>query len=161
MRIWESFVLLSFAAALAVSVPGISYSTDKDPDSSHIGLPFRSVPIKLGNKTVNAVVADSHQLRVQGLLGWASINEDAGMLLDFIVPGNYAIHMQGMKFPIDAIWIDSNGAIKLVYDEIPPDSGKVYPSLFSCRYCLEVQAGLCKKYGIKSGQNIAFMEQSQ
>ena len=117
---------------------------------------LRSMTITLGNKTILAKVADKDSSRIEGLLGWTSINDDTGMLLDFIVPGNYAIHMQGMKFPIDAIWIDSKGEIRLIYDDIPPNSGQVYPSMFPCRYCLEVKAGFCKKFGVKIGQNVSF-----
>ena len=76
------------------------------------------------------------------------------MLLDFIRPGLFAIHMQGMKFPIDALWIDSNGVIKLIYADIQPDSGSRYPSMLPVRYCLEVHVGFCKKHGIKEGQKV-------
>ncbi len=119
---------------------------------------LRSMTITLGDKTILAKVADNDPSRIQGLLGWTNINDETGMLLDFISEGNYAIHMQGMKFPIDAIWIDSKGAILLIYDDIQPNSGQVYPSMFPCRYCLEVKAGFCKKFGVKIGQNVRFGE---
>ncbi|MGO9121348.1 MAG: DUF192 domain-containing protein [Desulfomonilaceae bacterium] len=117
---------------------------------------LRSLAMTLGNKTILTKVADNDSSRIQGLLGWTNINDETGMLLDFIFEGNYAIHMQGMKFPIDAIWIDSKGAIRLIYDDIEPNSGQVYPSMFPCRYCLEVKAGFCKKFGVKIGQNVSF-----
>ncbi len=89
-------------------------------------------------------------------MGWETITEDQGMLLDFISEDEYAIHMQGMKFPIDSIWIDGNNEIKLVYSSIQPNSGQVYPAPVPVRYCLEVKAGLCQKYGIKAGQKVRF-----
>ncbi len=117
---------------------------------------LRSLPITLGSKTILAKVADNDSARIQGLLGWTTINEETGMLLEFPLESNYAIHMQGMKFPIDAIWIDSKGVIRLIYEDIQPNSGQVYPSMFPCRYCLEVKAGFCKKFGVKIGQNVSF-----
>ena len=117
---------------------------------------LRSMTLTLGNKTIMAKVADNDASRIEGLLGWTNIDDETGMLLDFILEGNYAIHMQGMKFPIDAIWIDSKGAVRQIYDDIQPDSGQIYPSTFPCRYCLEVKAGFCKKFGVKIGQSVSF-----
>ncbi len=117
---------------------------------------LRSLAVTLGNKTILAKVADNDSSRIQGLLGWSSINEETGMLLEFPFESNSAIHMQGMKFPIDAIWIDSKGEIRLIYEDIQPNSGQVYPSMFPCRYCLEVKAGFCKKFGVKIGQKVSF-----
>jgi hypothetical protein len=116
----------------------------------------QTVAITLGGKTIRAVLANTSESRVQGLLGWNSIDEETGMLLDFLIDAQSAIHMQGMKFPIDAIWADTNGEIKLIYEDIQPDKGLTYPSMFPSRYCLEVKAGFCKKYGVKSGHKLKF-----
>ena len=114
----------------------------------------REISITLGNQTIHTVVAENDASRRQGLLGWSQITEERGMLLDFAMEGQYAIHMQGMNFPIDAVWIDANGLIKLTYEGIIPDSGLIYPSMFPCRYCLEIKSGFCKKHGIKIGQTV-------
>ncbi len=118
--------------------------------------PFISptVPVTIGSKTIKATLANTNPTRIQGLLGWEQIREDQGMLLDFIRPGRFAIHMQGMKFPIDALWVDSAGVIKLIYSQIQPNSGIIYPSMFEVRYCLEIAPGFCRKYGIKEGQKV-------
>jgi uncharacterized membrane protein (UPF0127 family) len=115
-----------------------------------------TVRITLGTKAIVATLANTDKTRTEGLLGWSEIREDQGMLLDFIRSGVFAIHMQGMKFPIDAVWIDSNNVIKLIYEQIRPNSGIVYPSIFPVRYCLEIPAGFCKKHGIKEGQKVVF-----
>jgi uncharacterized protein len=115
-----------------------------------------TVRITLGAKTIVATLANTDKTRTEGLLGWSDIREDQGMLLDFIRSGVFAIHMQGMKFPIDAVWIDSNDVIRLIYEQIRPNSGIVYPSIFPVRYCLEIPAGFCKKHGIKEGQKVVF-----
>ena len=114
------------------------------------------ISITVGNKTFRAVVADTEPARIRGLLGWDRISEETGMLLDFIVEGAYAIHMQGMKFPIDAIWIDSKGVIQWRYEDIQPNTGQVFPSMFPSRYCLEVAAGFCRKFEVKVGDKVIF-----
>jgi uncharacterized protein len=119
------------------------------------------ISVTIGNTTFRAVVADTEPTRIRGLLGWDRISEETGMLLDFMVEGTYAIHMQGMKFPIDAIWIDSKGVIQWRYEDIPPNAGQVFPSMFPSRYCLEVAAGFCRKFGVKVGDKVIFGADSQ
>ena len=148
-----SVCFLIFATELRLGRPLIAAETASlQNPSQHL----RSMRVTLGNQTIVAKVADSDSSRIEGLLGWTNITDETGMLLDFIFEGNYAIHMQGMKFPIDAVWIDSKGAIRLIYDDIQPNSGQVYPSMFPCRYCLEIKAGFCKKFGVKIGQKVSF-----
>ena len=114
------------------------------------------IRISLAGRTIVADVANDDRTRRQGLLGWQSITDERGMLLDFGLEREYAIHMQGMKFPIDALWIDAAGNIKLIYHDIQPNSGLVYPSLLPCTYCLEIKAGFCKRFGVKMGRRIRF-----
>lgn len=115
-----------------------------------------TVAITIGTRTIRSVLANTDASRTQGLLGWETISDDTGMLLDFIEEMEAAIHMNGMKFAIDAVWIDRNGVIKLIYEDIPPNPVHVYPSMFKCRYCLELKAGFCKRYGVKIGQDVQF-----
>ncbi|MGD9818063.1 MAG: DUF192 domain-containing protein [Desulfomonilaceae bacterium] len=112
------------------------------------------VSITIGSKTIKATLANTGVLRVEGLLGWSSIDDESGMLLDFMTEGIYAIHMQGMKFAIDAIWIDSSDTVRLIYEDIKPNSGVTYPSMFPARYCLEVAAGFCRRHNVRSGQKM-------
>jgi len=154
LRIWMwTFVFIVPVEMWAQAAPLIA-AESAPPQSPSQNL--RSVSVTLGSKTISAKVADNDSSRTQGLLGWTTINEETGMLLDFPFESNYAIHMQGMKFPIDAIWIDSKGVIRLIYEDIQPNSGLTYPSMLPCRYCLEVKAGFCKKFGVKIGQNVSF-----
>ncbi len=118
--------------------------------------PLRKASVTLGETVVIASIAETDGARLQGLLGWATISEDQGMLLDFVNESEYAIHMQGMKFPIDAIWIDGKGEIKLIYHSVQPNSGEVYHSKGPARYCLETKAGLCRKFRVKIGQKVRF-----
>ena len=149
-RVVAAVACLIGAAMCAAINPACAGSV-AGPDS-----PLRTVPVLVGSKTVQAKVADNDPARHEGLLGWNTISEDDGMLLDFGREGKFAIHMQGMKFPIDAVWIGNDGEVKLVYEDIQPNSGQVYPAMFSCRYCLELKSGFCKKYGVQIGSRVTF-----
>ncbi|MBI5569362.1 MAG: DUF192 domain-containing protein [Desulfomonile tiedjei] len=149
-------VVLPVVTGLVIAVAMVETSGSTQDPAAATENKVRKVPLTIGHKTIQAVLADTEALRVQGLLGWDRITSETGMLLDFKMEGTYAIHMQGMKFPIDAIWVDSKGVVKLIYETIPANSGQIYPALFPCRYCLEVKAGFCKEYGVKIGSIMQF-----
>ena len=154
LRQWYHLALV----LLIVALVGMGH-TSVTAETPVAGGKTRTMPhvaITLGNRTINAVVANTPSTLRDGLLGWKTLPEDKGMLLDFGLEREYAIHMQGMKFPIDALWIDSSGEIRLIYQDIQPNSGKVYHSMFPCTYCLEISAGFCKKHGIEIGGKIRF-----
>jgi uncharacterized protein len=155
IRIATLTVLLMVLFVALAAILGLSQVAEAEDQMSSNPEP-RTISITLGNQTIRAVVAETDASRREGLLGWSQITEEKGMLLDFAMEGQSAIHMQGMKFPIDAVWIDANGLIKLIYEDITPNSGLIYPSMFPCRYCLEIKSGFCKKYGIKIGQTAQF-----
>jgi uncharacterized membrane protein (UPF0127 family) len=148
----RSITLLLMLSGLVIGVIGGGETTQAAEGSK----PLSTMPVTLGPKTVTASIANEDWSRVEGLLKWDTIADDQGMLLDFVIPAEYAIHMQGMKFPIDAVWIDANGLVKLIHENIQPDSGQIYASYFPCRYCLELKAGFCKRYGVRIGQTVVF-----
>lgn len=137
---------------------GVRAQVAGDPALTRSGITVRTkmVPIKIGDTTIDAVVADTNAARIQGLLGWKSINDSVGMLLDWTYTDRHAIHMQGMRFPIDAVWIDEKNLIRKIYRAIQPNSGRNFPSEHSCRYCLELNAGFCDRHRVKTGQTVHF-----
>jgi uncharacterized membrane protein (UPF0127 family) len=150
-RLFALLLLLSGTGIWTVLLhPAIASSAQDSRGDS------KMVSLAVGGKTIRAVLADTDSTRIRGLLGWNSISEDTGMLLDFMFEGTYAIHMQGMKFPIDAIWIDSKGVVQWRYEDLQPNAGQIFPSMFPSRYCLEVAAGFCRKFGVKAGDKVVF-----
>ncbi|MEW6532003.1 MAG: DUF192 domain-containing protein [Thermodesulfobacteriota bacterium] len=155
VRRQSSVILMAFLLAFMSLTSGkpICLAADQGAREAEA---ITTMELKLGNGTIKAVVADTPSSRTRGLLGWQSIDDNTGMLLDFVFEGIYAIHMQGMKFPIDAVWIDSTGRVLLVYENIQPNSGLTYPSLVRSRYCLELKAGSVKRLGLSMGNKVQF-----
>lgn len=118
--------------------------------------PMRKVVVSGAKGSIVAEIADTDQLRVKGLLGKKELKENQAMLLDFIRPGYYAIHMNGMAFPIDAIWMDETGKILNIYENIQPNSPQVFPSAEKARYCLEGPVGSVKRLGAVIGARLTF-----
>jgi uncharacterized protein len=146
--------LLLRAAVIAVCalivIPGATSRSEAQTSD------LKTITMLVGGKDIKVTVADTDQSRMEGLLGWSSITDEQGLLLEFSAPGEYAIHMQGMKFPIDAVWINANGKITLIYEEIMPNSGLIYASKTPAGYCLELNAGYCQRHDVKIGQEVVF-----
>lgn len=117
--------------------------------------------VQLRNQTRDAslvcarcLVADTLWTRGKGLLGRPSLPADEGLLL---VPGN-SIHMFGMKFAIDVIFLTEEDVVTDLAPNIGPGkmhvakdkagAGKPYAAL-------EVAAGTIARVGVQVGDQLA------
>lgn len=115
--------------------------------------------VKIGGQMVRVALAISPEAQAQGLGGYAGLPEGEGMLFVFDRPGKYMFWMEGMKFPIDIIWITENLQVVHVERNVPPES---YPTRFGpsayVKYVLEVPAGFTAKHDIKPGDPVLFTD---
>jgi hypothetical protein len=99
-------------------------------------------------------IADTSEKQIQGLSGRVSLAENSGMLF---VYNDYNIRlfwMKDMKFSLDIVWIKDNLVAGCdenvsVLDKNGYISRVESPS--EVNYVLEVNSGVCEKYGIKKG----------
>lgn len=121
--------------------------------------PYRDdLNIKVGDQVLRTEIASSSEQLKRGLGGRPCILPDQALLLKFSKPSAIRIWMKDMKFPIDAIWIDSSH--KVVAEEIDL-SPNTYPDSFvnkdhSAQYVLEVKANRSKELNINLGTTINF-----
>ncbi len=115
--------------------------------------------IQLRDSTRDAVIcarcvlADGLWTRGKGLLGRKSLGEDEGILL---VPGS-SIHMFGMRFAIDVIYLTREDVVTDLVENIGPGqmhvakdkggAGKPYAAL-------EVAAGTVTRLGVQVGDQL-------
>ncbi|MDI3536363.1 MAG: uncharacterized protein PWP16_1014 [Eubacteriaceae bacterium] len=93
-------------------------------------------------------VADSFMKRLLGLLGSKYLNDNQGLILE----NCKQVHMFGMKYPIDVIFLSSDGQV-LSYEEcLQP--GKVSAYVKEAKWVLEVQAGSFKKFQKNQSQKL-------
>lgn len=117
-----------------------------------------SVQLPLG--TIYAEVVDTPASRAQGLSGRRGLGEKEGMLFIFDHPGRYGFWMKDMLFPIDIIWINTDGVVVHVERNVSPSSYAVTnpPQTFinepDARYVLEVAAGQADKLGAHLGTGV-------
>ncbi len=128
---------------------GLYYLSLNMPVFTH---PYTQKNIHLGSNFITVDVADTDALRTQGLSGRATLAQGSGMLFVFEVDDLWGIWMKGMRFAIDIIWLDKNGAVVTIARDVSPAS---YPTAFyperPARYVLEVPAGYVAAYNIAEG----------
>jgi len=103
-------------------------------------------------------VADTDEERGRGLSDREMLQEGWGMLFVFERPGRYSFWMYRMHFPLDIIWLDSEGYVVYVVEDAQPCSMdgpcKTYDPTSEAKYVLEVNAGWVKKVGLKIGDQL-------
>lgn len=103
-----------------------------------------------GGDTVAARVrlADSFPSRLRGLLWRPPLRDGEGLLLS---PCN-AVHMWGMKYPIDVSFLDRHWNVVAVYERLGP--GKRSRRHRDARHALELPAGTLAAAGIGVGTRL-------
>ncbi|MCA9737120.1 MAG: DUF192 domain-containing protein [Gemmatimonadota bacterium] len=93
-------------------------------------------------------VADGPWSRLRGLLGRDALAPGEGLLL---TPCR-AIHMYGMRFPIDVAFLDPEGQVLAAYDSIRP--GQRTRRHGDARYALEIPAGTLTESRTRIGDTL-------
>jgi len=92
-------------------------------------------------------VAKGFFTRLRGLLGRKSLDKGEGLLLS---PCS-SIHCFGMRFAIDAIFLDSQYRVVNVHPDMQPGS---MASHRQARYVLELKAGAAERNKIEIGEQL-------
>lgn len=92
-------------------------------------------------------VADGFFSRLRGLLGRSGLEEGEGLLLS---PCS-SIHCLGMKFAIDAIFLDRGYCVVAIHENMKPGA---MASNRRARYVLELKAGEAARHNIQIGEQL-------
>ena len=92
---------------------------------------------------IRAEVADTFVKRARGLLGRDGVSPREGLL----IPKCNAIHTLGMRFPIDAEFLDRRGETVRVVRDIPPGRPLIWGG-WRAKRVLETQAASVRARGI-------------
>jgi hypothetical protein len=93
------------------------------------GLPVRTLPGGLA-----VIEAETHRSRRRGLSRLDALDPDDGLH----IPATPSIHMFGMRFALDLIWLDGDGAIVRVDYDVQP---RRFRTCTRARSVIEVNAG--------------------
>lgn len=113
---------------------------------------YPNPPLKIGDARIEIEIADSPMERQQGLSGRELLADNTGLFFVFDKDDFYHIWMKDMKFSIDIIWINDQGTVVTVKNNISPST---YPQTFTsdkpARFVLETPSGWAMRNGIKPG----------
>jgi len=93
----------------------------------------------------------------RGLMYRKELYNDNGMLFIFDKEENYPFWMKNTLIPLDIIWIDGNGKIVFVADNVQPCKSLICSSVnpgVSAKYVLEINAGISEKIGLNLGEEV-------
>lgn len=108
---------------------------------------------------VDVEVANTDELRAQGLMFRDQLAPGKGMIFFFAEDGVYPFWMKNTLIPLDMVWIDASRKVAHVKTNVPPCRIENCPSYdpgVPSRYVLEVAAGEAAKHGLKAGDPLRF-----
>jgi uncharacterized membrane protein (UPF0127 family) len=89
--------------------------------------------------------------RFLGLMGRAALDEDCGMFF----PRCSSIHMFFMRFPIDAVYVDTDRRVRKIVADLKPWRLSWCPAAYGV---LEAPAGWAARVGLSEGMRLQFEE---
>ena len=113
-----------------------------------------SVSIKLNsNESIefSVLIAESNKDRRQGLMHIEFMEKNQGMLFVFNPPRRVSMWMKNTPMSLDILFINRNGEVINMEENTTPYSTKALSSGGTIRWVLEINGGLAKKMGIKTG----------
>ncbi len=110
--------------------------------------------VTLGGHTFNADIVADAASRELGLSYRQNLPADNVMLFVFPSVSNWGIWMKGMNFPLDIFWLDSQGRVIYLKQNV---STSTYPTVFAptnsagALYVIEANAGTAASLGVSVG----------
>ena len=144
-----ALALVAVAAVVLVFFPGLLIG---DPG------PYNTTTVSVVDEngtslaTVEVRVADTFEKRYVGLSDTDSLASDEGMLFVHDEEGEHSYVMRGMDFPIDIVFLDSDGTVvEIVHAST---DGENAPYSARAKYVLEVNRGWANRTGTSVGDTV-------
>lgn len=115
-----------------------------------------SASITVGTHIYEVEIAQTLEQKAKGLAGRDSLADRHGMVFPFTKKSVLSFTMQGMRFPLDIIWI-ADGKIVDISQNLQPDTGMLasaYRPKAPADMVLELNAGVAAADGLKIGDSV-------
>jgi uncharacterized membrane protein (UPF0127 family) len=132
------------------------------PNGAHntsSGYSKTTVTVNNFHLTADLVTTDVQQAK--GLTIKDHLNENEGMLFVYQQPAEHPIWMKDMKFPIDLIWMDSNGVVTHIEHNVQPcipglACPTYTPGSNNSLYVLGTAAGFSQRHNVEVRTHVDF-----
>lgn len=129
-------------------------------DALQNGREYLRAKVSLEGFELSAEIPVTSELISRGLSVKNQLRENESMLFVFEEPSRYSFWMKDMRFPIDVIWLDSNGKIVHIEENLAPCPLVLvcpgYAPRADSQFVLETIAGFVQKHNVSLGTNIKF-----
>ncbi len=105
---------------------------------------------------IDAEIASNDIERARGLMYRNKMEENQGMFFLFEREQTQSFYMRNTLIPLDIIYINSKMKIVDIYKSTNPMDETSLPSAAPAQYVVEINGGLCEKYGIEIGDLIVY-----
>ncbi len=151
-------------AQVNISASGTSVAAAQATDSTSTDIANPTLPeetLSIDGATWTVELATTVVEQTRGLSYRPSLASGTGMLFIFPSPGVQNFWMKDMHFPLDMIWIGSDGTVAGFAENVPAPAPNtalwnlpVYTSPAGVSEVLEVNAGSVAKYRIQVGDRV-------
>lgn len=107
-----------------------------------------------GQARFSVELADTGDLRAQGLMFRESLSAGAGMLFVYDRPRPVAFWMRNTLIPLDMIFVGADGVVRKVHANAVPHDETPIPGGEDIQFVLEINGGLAGRIGIAAGSQM-------
>ena len=138
-------------AVLALLVPDIraSHAVETACDETKVQLRWAH-----GRSSFNVELADDAESRARGLMHRESLAPFSAMLFVYPSPRKASFWMKDTLIPLDILFFDHRGVLKMVHGEAQPFSLETIDGGDGIQYVLEINAGMARELGIPVGSEL-------
>lgn len=101
--------------------------------------------ISVSGKTFDAMEARSFLEKSRGLMFRKPLRDNECMVFFLGSSGYHSFWNLFVSFPIDIVWVDSNGAVTHIEEMVPPGSVEIRKPAKPSKYAIEFSGGTAKK----------------
>ena len=144
-RVWLLVALTTLLFALSV------------PESLRAD-PLLTYPLRIGEHTIRAELANTPETRRKGLMFRTRLAESSGMIFVFPRVQRISMWMKNTPTALSVAFIDADGRI-LNIEDMQPHSEESHSSSGPARFALEMNQGWFEKRGIRPGDEVVGLDQ--
>lgn len=136
--------------------PGPDPKCPADPDGKPPQVPITKLrfPGASNAPVVQAETMLTDEHRSRGLMYRREMAEDHGMIFVFEDSQPRSFWMHNTCLPLDMLFVADDGYITGILENVPTMNDDSRSSPCKAKFVIEVNAGFCRKFGIKAGQTV-------
>jgi uncharacterized protein len=138
---------------LAQPGPDPSCPADDQPDAPKLRA-GKVIFTEANGAAVTVEIAEKNDERNRGLMFRKSLPEDHGMIFVFPRSDVHRFWMRNTCLPLDMVFVDGDGYVVGIEENTTTMSDAQFYVPCPSRYVVEVNAGYCRRHGVRAGQRV-------